>query len=211
MVWDAKTGKPLIEPLEHDDETWSVAFSPDGARIVTTSFDHTARVWDAQTGQPLTEPWEHRGAVVFAQFSPDGRRLVSASRDGSARVWDLAPREATCPDWLPEIAQAISGQVLNKHSFLEQTQLIGAGVLKELRQRLQQEPDDNAWSHRGRWFLENSPTRAISPFSTVTAAEYIEERIRENTPESLAQAERMAEGDVVFLHRIGDARKALQK
>ena len=32
------------------------AFSPDGARLVTASDDHTARVWDARSGKPLTAP-----------------------------------------------------------------------------------------------------------------------------------------------------------
>ena len=31
----------------------SVAFSPDGTRIVTGSRDQTAKVWDARTGTPL--------------------------------------------------------------------------------------------------------------------------------------------------------------
>ena len=32
---------------EHTESILSVAFSPDGSRIVTGSFDHTAIVWDA--------------------------------------------------------------------------------------------------------------------------------------------------------------------
>ena len=31
----------------------SASFSPDGARIVTASYDHTARLWDATTGEEL--------------------------------------------------------------------------------------------------------------------------------------------------------------
>ena len=34
---------------------WSVAFGPDGTRIVTASADQTARVWNAQSGQKLLQ------------------------------------------------------------------------------------------------------------------------------------------------------------
>ena len=37
----------------HEDWVQSAAFSPDGARIVTASFDDTARIWDAGTGAEI--------------------------------------------------------------------------------------------------------------------------------------------------------------
>ena len=39
-VWDAETGKEIIPPLEgHSDNIYSVAFSPDGKKIVSGSYD----------------------------------------------------------------------------------------------------------------------------------------------------------------------------
>ena len=77
--------------LGHDDAVSSAAFSPDGTRIVTASYDKTARVWDAATGQPIGEPLKgHESAVMSAAFSPDGKRIVTASEDNTARVWDAA-------------------------------------------------------------------------------------------------------------------------
>jgi WD40 repeat protein len=69
---------------------WNAAFSPDGSRVVTASYDNTARVWDATTGKLLATPLEHQGPVSNAAFSPDGTRVVTASADHTARVWDAA-------------------------------------------------------------------------------------------------------------------------
>jgi len=37
---------PTSPPLPHEDVVVNAAFSPDGTRVVTASWDHTARVWD---------------------------------------------------------------------------------------------------------------------------------------------------------------------
>ena len=67
----------------------SAAFSPDGKRIVTASFDKTARLWDAESGKQIGEPlMGHTDAVRSAAFSPDGKRIVTASLDNTARLWD---------------------------------------------------------------------------------------------------------------------------
>ena len=53
-LWDADTGQPVGQPLTgHTDVVTSVAFSPDGTRIVSGSDDNTVRLWDADTGQPI--------------------------------------------------------------------------------------------------------------------------------------------------------------
>jgi WD40 repeat protein len=99
-VWNAATGEPLTNVLEHQAAVMIAAFSPDGTRVVTASEDYTARVWDATTGKPLTGPLAHRAGVVNAMFSPDGTHVVTASYDratwgvgrGDRRAADQRPR-----------------------------------------------------------------------------------------------------------------------
>src|SRR5438552_11351943 len=79
---------PLTGSMWHKDVVYSAQFSPDGRRIVTASWDKTARLWDAASGKPVGEPMKHEGQVNSAQFSPDGQRVVTASADKTARLWE---------------------------------------------------------------------------------------------------------------------------
>jgi len=67
----------------HSGEVQSCAFSPDGTRVVTASYDKTARLWDAATGALLTTFRGHTEPVIGCALSPDGARLVKASKDGT--------------------------------------------------------------------------------------------------------------------------------
>jgi hypothetical protein len=74
----------------HGGPVIGAAWSPDGARIVTASFDGTARVWEAATGKELARLEGHGGFVWSAAWSPDGARIVTAASDRTARVWEAA-------------------------------------------------------------------------------------------------------------------------
>jgi tetratricopeptide (TPR) repeat protein len=79
----------------------SVAFSPDGRRIVTGSWDSTAKVWDAQSGRETLTLKGHTNYVSSVAFSPDGRRIVTGSGDSTAKVWDTASEQLVAA-WLKE-------------------------------------------------------------------------------------------------------------
>ena len=88
-VWDAHTGKLLLELTGHKGPVWRARYSPDGRRIVTASFDHEVRLFDAEAGRLLAVLTGHKGAVQVARFSPDGSRILTASDDQTARVFDV--------------------------------------------------------------------------------------------------------------------------
>ncbi len=77
----------------HEDAVDSAVFSPDGKRIVTASWDKTARIWDAATGAPLLVLSGHQDTIASAAFSPDGTRVITASWDRTARIWDATTGE----------------------------------------------------------------------------------------------------------------------
>jgi WD40 repeat protein len=80
-------------PFHQIDTAFSVAFSPDGDRIISGSWDHSVRVWDGKTGEQLRELKGHTDTVNSVTFSPDGDRIISGSWDHSVRVWDAKTGE----------------------------------------------------------------------------------------------------------------------
>ena len=72
----------------HSDCVRSVAFSPDGAHVVSGSVDNTVRIWDATTGAEVTKMEGHSFSVQSVAFSPAGADVVSGSDDRTVRIWD---------------------------------------------------------------------------------------------------------------------------
>jgi WD40 repeat protein len=73
----------------------SVAWSPEGSRLLTTATDGVARVWDARTGEALLKLAGHEADLILsAAWSPDGTRILTFGQDGSAKVWDASTGEA---------------------------------------------------------------------------------------------------------------------
>ncbi len=72
----------------HSDVVTHVAFDRDGTRIVTSSWDNTARIWNATTGAEIATLRAGAGAFMSAVFSNDGSKVVVALWDNTARVLD---------------------------------------------------------------------------------------------------------------------------
>jgi WD40 repeat protein len=68
----------------------SVAFSPDGLRLASASYDKTVKIWDSATSKELFALKGHAGWVHDVAFSPDGQRLASASEDKTVKIWESA-------------------------------------------------------------------------------------------------------------------------
>ena len=70
----------------------SVAYSPDGTKIISGSWDCTIKIWDANTGQCLKTLMGHSGNVLSVAYSPDGTKIISGSYDKTIKIWECKHR-----------------------------------------------------------------------------------------------------------------------
>ena len=80
-VWNAQTGELIHTLTGHKHLVTQVAFSPDGAMLVSLSFGQL-RFWNAATGALVRDVEEGSIAAHSLAFSPDGTVLVLAGRGG---------------------------------------------------------------------------------------------------------------------------------
>ena len=74
----------------HGGPVMAVAVSPDGARVLTGSFDYSVGVWSLSSTELLRWLDGHRAAVDAVAFLPDGSRALSAGDDFDLILWDVA-------------------------------------------------------------------------------------------------------------------------
>ncbi|KAJ1311135.1 hypothetical protein OPQ81_009636 [Rhizoctonia solani] len=100
----------------------SVAFSPDGTRVVSGSQDGVMCCWRTDDGSQVLGPIKaHAERIRCVAFSSDGTSIVSGSYDGTIRAWDAntgssLPYQFTghngpvlCIAFSPDDTQVLSG------------------------------------------------------------------------------------------------------
>jgi WD40 repeat protein len=91
-VWDFPNGDgPHLLGGRPAGAVYSLAFSPDGGRLVVVS-GNTVTLWDTASWEPITATEVPNGTRSLA-VSPDGRWLATADRDRAVRLRDAATLE----------------------------------------------------------------------------------------------------------------------
>lgn len=90
QLYSMATGEKVREFDGHEDAITAVSFSRDGSKILSASYDGTARLWETATGHQIASFRGHTWWVWSARFSSDESEIVTASQDGTVRVWKVA-------------------------------------------------------------------------------------------------------------------------
>jgi WD40 repeat protein len=88
-LWDAATGKRLLELKGHQHGVTGIAFSPDSKTLASSSYDATVRLWDTASGKELHKiPGTPNAGFGNVVISKDGKYLVTSGFDNAVRVFD---------------------------------------------------------------------------------------------------------------------------
>ncbi|PWU22157.1 MAG: hypothetical protein C5B50_00090 [Verrucomicrobia bacterium] len=132
-LWSRKDLQPIGEPLRHNALVNCARFSPDNERVITSTANHLVRVWDVRTTAPLTDAFDCGVPVTNVWFAPDSASIITSAG------WSLPIHvvRGDCPDWLPELAEAVAGSRYNDEGTEEP---LTAAVFLKLRENLLQQP-----------------------------------------------------------------------
>jgi len=89
--------KPLTTPgvtfvqqcSGHSEGIYCLAWSRDGLRLASSSYDGTVRIWDPESGNEQAQ-LEVGSPTLSLSWSPNGRRVVTGDYDKRVMIWDVA-------------------------------------------------------------------------------------------------------------------------
>lgn len=73
----------------HRGVIYGIAYSPEGSRIASGSYDGTVKLWDLSRGQEIKTFSGQGGNILSVAYSPDGRWISSGSTNSTIRIWEV--------------------------------------------------------------------------------------------------------------------------
>ncbi len=162
-LWDGKAGNPIRQlgeepppvngfaapPIVGFGGTAStMAFSPDGKKLVAAFEGSTLRQWDVATGKETQPARGHQGAVRSALLSEDGKTVTTLGADSTVRQWDAATGKELRQLQLPAGSSAALGGGGRVAAAVETTSAIRVWDVhahKELRKIEAEQTDPNGF------------------------------------------------------------------
>jgi len=194
-----------VASLNGEQAAARVAYSDDGSMVATGGTGGSVALWERASGKSLAFLRGHRSAITALSFSGDGRFLLSGSEDGTARLWEMArcpldvsganleeppaPKDVpSAPGWVYEsLLPFLCGRELDREGKISDLpvarQLEAQAVVAQRIEILRSgsATPDSPWDRFLKWkFLSDPRTRSISPGSTRSVPEFVENNLSAN-------------------------------
>ena len=91
--WDTATGQANGSPLPFPEGISCLAFTPDGARLVTCGWTGKIAIWDIATLRLQSEPKQLSEGILVVAVSPDGKIILTGNECGRVRLRNAANGE----------------------------------------------------------------------------------------------------------------------
>ncbi len=98
----------------HDGGLTSLVYSPDGGRILTSSYDASAALWDAGSGELVARVVTPTRLAVSEFLADERSVLIADPYAGSVHRWD------TRMEYAVDFACRLAGRDLTKAEWAEQ-------------------------------------------------------------------------------------------
>jgi WD40 repeat protein len=89
-TWNTTTWQQIAVLTGHTENVYSIAISPNGRILASTSYDRTVRLWNLENSQSIGAPLQHARSVYGVSFSTDGKLLATGCGDNNAYTWDIS-------------------------------------------------------------------------------------------------------------------------
>jgi len=91
IIWDTSNWQVTKRFKGHDHQIYGAAFTPDGSRVVTASWDKSIRIWDVQSAKLVKKVSGAHDGRIYNVVIPRGASepiAVSGGTDKTVRIWN---------------------------------------------------------------------------------------------------------------------------
>ena len=113
-IWDFKTGNCTHTFKAESRITYTLAFGPTGAWLVTGSWDGKVQIWNIEA-KAKTDLGNHPGKVWRVIAAENSKTIITSGTDGLVKIWDITSGKETHS---LEHSHEITGLYLAERNYL---------------------------------------------------------------------------------------------